>query len=50
MLPKKSTTQTACGIKIPTAAADASRGLSNHIATTVSNKAVSQKYKKFVGP
>ena len=48
--PGKSTCQSNCGNKIPTAGIDTSNARSHQTATSVMSSATSQKYKKFVSP
>ena len=48
--PGKSTCQSNCGNKIPTAGIDTSNALSHQTATSVMSSATSQKDKKFVSP
>lgn len=49
-LPRKSNTHNDCGSRIRTAAAEANSAFSYQIATSVMSSAVSQKYRKLVGP
>ena len=47
---RKSMTHKACDPRIPTAHIEIRSGLSIQMPTSVSSKAMSQKYRKLVGP